>query len=256
MKQTINEIEEKSLMQIIKPKITVENLLCLLIILCPILDMTSFIFRNVFFTTLSPSTFIRPIIPICVIMYIFFKDKIKLKLLVAASIYTIYGVIHLIIFNILKTESSYSGIIHELQYLVNYSFMILNLYIYIYVFKNKDCKKLKYSVLIATAIYILSIYISILTNTSSSTYIEKMGFKGWFESGNSISAILILSMFLLLNLVKVSKYRYFIVGIITLVGIYLTMFIGTRVRIIWFYFSFTYICIYRNTSFCITQTST
>lgn len=242
-------------MEKMKKQITIENLLCLLIILCPILDMISFIFRNIFYTTLSPSTFIRPIIPICVIMYIFFKDKIEFKLLITASIYAIYAIIHLIVFNTLKTGSSYSGITHELQYLVNYSFMILNLYIYIYVFKNKDCKKLKYSVAIATAIYIISIYISILTNTSSSTYIEKIGFKGWFESGNSISAILILSMFILLNLIKDKKYRYLIIGIIALVGNYLTMLIGTRVRVIWICFSSTYIFSYRNTSFCITQTS-
>lgn len=234
MKQNMQEIKEKTFVQVIKKKITVENLLCLLIILCPILDMASFIFRNIFSTNISPSTFIRPIIPICIILYIFFKDKIKLKLLITASIYAIYGIVHLIIFNTLKTGSSYSGITHELQYLVNYSFMILNLFIYIYVFKNKDCKKMRYSVVIATAIYIISIYISILTNTSSSTYIEKMGYKGWFESGNSISAILILSMFILLNLVKDKKYRYFIIAVIVFVGIYLTMLIGTRVGLFGF----------------------
>ena len=221
-------------MEKIKKQIAPENLLCILIILCPILDMSSFIFRNIFLTNISLSTFIRPIIPICIIAYIFFKDKIKMKLIVISAIYAIYALVHLGIFNILKTNSSYSGIIHELQYLINYSFMILNLFIYIYIFKNKDCKKIKYSVLISTTIYIISIYISILTNTSSSTYIEKMGFKGWFESGNSVSAILILSMFLLLTLLKDKKYKYFIIVVITLVGIYLTTLIGTRVGLFGF----------------------
>ena len=218
----------------VKENITIENLLYVFIMICPILDMASFIFRNVFNTNISPSTFIRPIIPICIITYIFFKDKIKLKLIIVTSIYLIYAVVHLIIFNILKTDSSYSGIVHELQYLINYSFMILNLFIYLYTFKKSNTKKLQTSVLISITIYIVSIFISIITKTSSSTYIEKMGYKGWFESGNSISAILILSMFILLNLVKDKRYRYWAIAIIILVGIYLTTLIGTRVGLFGF----------------------
>lgn len=218
----------------VKEKITVENLLYLFIIICPILDMASFIFRNTFNTNLSPSTVIRPIIPICIITYIFFKDKIKLKLVATTSIYAIYGLVHLYVFNILKTSSSYSGIIHELQYLINYSFMILNLFIYMYIFKKHNTKKLQTSVLISITIYIVSIFIAIITKTSSSTYIEKMGYKGWFESGNSISAILILSMFIILSLVKEKKYRYWAIAIIALVGIYLTTLIGTRVGLFGF----------------------
>ena len=40
----------------IKEKVTIENILCFFIIICPILDMLSFIFRNVFNTKISPST--------------------------------------------------------------------------------------------------------------------------------------------------------------------------------------------------------
>lgn len=221
-------------MKKIKEKITIENMLCLLIIICPILDMASFIFRNVFNTSISPSTFLRPIIPICAILYIFIKKPIKLKLLITASIYGLYAIIHLVLFNLVKTGSSYSGLIHELQYLVNYSFMILNLFIYMHIFGSDNCKKLKKSVVIAITIYITSIFVSILTNTSSSTYIEKMGYKGWFESGNSISSILILSMFIILNLVKNKKYKYWIIVLTVFIGIYLTMLIGTRVGLFGF----------------------
>lgn len=221
-------------MEKIKEKITIENMLCLLIVICPILDMASFIFRNIFNTNISPSTFLRPIIPICAIIYIFIKKPIKLKLLLAGIIYGVYAIIHLILFNLVKTGSSYSGLIHELQYLVNYSFMILNLFIYMYIFKNENCKKLKKSILIAITIYITSIFISILTKTSSSTYIEKMGYKGWFESGNSISSILTLSMFIILNLVKDKKYKYWVIALTIFVGIYLTMLIGTRVGLFGF----------------------
>ena len=42
---------------------TMENLLCFFIIICPILDVSSFVFRNIFNTNISISTFVRPIIP-------------------------------------------------------------------------------------------------------------------------------------------------------------------------------------------------
>lgn len=214
-----------------KKKITLENVLCLYIILCPILDIVSFVFRKVFNTSISISTFLRPIIPIVVILIIFFKSnkKLKLKLIIAAGVYGIYGIIHLVLFNMVKTGSSYSGIIHEAQYIINYSFMILNLFIYLYIFNKDNIYKLKNSVLISATIYIVSIFISILTGTSTSTYIEGMGYKGWFESGNSVSAILILSLFILLILFKEKKYKYWDIAIIALIGIYLTTLIGTRV---------------------------
>ena len=132
-------------MKKIKEKITIENILCLFIIMCPILDIASFIFRNVFDTSISPSTIIRPIIPAVVMVYLFFKNNKKFKLwtLGIGLIYLIYGIIHLLVFKTALTGSSYSGILHEGQYIINYSFMILNLFLYVYIFRNnKNIKKL------------------------------------------------------------------------------------------------------------------
>lgn len=225
-----------------KIKFNTETLLCIFIILCPILDMASFIFRNVFNTNFSPSTFIRPIIPIIVIIYIFFKadKKFKLKTILVGILFLVYGLIHIYCFNGVKTLSSYSNATHEMQYLVNYSFMVLNLFLYIYVFKDKNTIKLRKSIFIAAMIYIVSIFLSILTNTSSFTYLEEqMGYKGWFESGNSICSILLLAMFSFLPLLKDKKYKIW-VGIITiLIGIFLTMLVGTRVGLFGFIIVFT-----------------
>ena len=208
--------------------ITKEDILCFFIIISPILDMLSFIFRHSFNTSFSPSTFIRPIIPIIIIMIIFFKNNFKLKLFLGALIYGVYALIHILIFNNIKTESSYGGVINELQYIVNYSFMILNLFIYTYVFYKKDNNRLKKSVLISLSIYILSIFIAILTNTSSTTYIEGTGYKGWFESGNSLCAILCISLCIIISFVKEKKIRLIVIPIIILTGIFLTTLVGTR----------------------------
>lgn len=215
--------------------ITIENILCLFIIMCPILDMISFIYRNALQTNYSPSTIIRPIIPIIIIIYLFLKrdKKFKKYAILLSLIYLIYGIIHLYTYKSSLTGSSYSTIIHEAQYIINYSFMILNLYIYIYIFKdNKSIEKLSKSVLISSTIYIISIYISIITKTSSSTYIEGMGYKGWFESGNSIGAILILSLFIIMQFIKDKKYKKIVNPIIILEGIFLTLLLGTRVGLI------------------------
>src|SRR5699024_8248948 len=105
------------------------------IIICPILDCISFLFRNTFNTSISPSTILRPLFIITVCLYIFIKDKKQRKIFILAGItYGVYALAHLYIFSILKNNSSYSGVMHELQYLANYTFMALNLYIYIYTF--------------------------------------------------------------------------------------------------------------------------
>ena len=54
-------------------KINLENILCLFILMCPVLDMISFLYRNIFETNFSPSTITRPLIPIVAIIYLFFK---------------------------------------------------------------------------------------------------------------------------------------------------------------------------------------
>ena len=209
--------------------ITKEDVLCLFIIISPILDMLSFIFRHSLDTSFSPSTFIRPIIPIIMVMIIFFQNKFKLKLFLGALFYGIYALIHILIFNNIKTESSYGGIINELQYIVNYSFMILNLFIYIYVFYKKDIhNKLKKSVLISLSIYIVSIFVAILTKTSSTTYIEGTGYKGWFESGNSLCAILCISLCIIISFIKDKKIKLIAIPVVILTGIFLTMLVGTR----------------------------
>ena len=218
-------------MKKVKEKLNIENLLTVFIILCPLLDIASFIFRNIFNTKISPSTIIRPILPIIAFIYYFIKadKKYKLKLFGISAIYGIYAIIHLILFTTVKSECSYSNISHELQYLVNYTFMIIILYVFIKTFKEKlSTEKLEKATVISVGIYLLSIILSIITNTMSSTYIEGMGIKGWFESGNSISATLILSMYILL-MNKNKKYKKIIITELILMGIFLTMLIGTRV---------------------------
>lgn len=218
-------------------KINLEKLLYIFIILLPILDVSSFLFRSYFNINFSPSTFLRPIIPIVVFFIIFLKKKFKLKILVVALIYGLYAFIHLYLFNRLKAGISYGTIAHELQYLINYTFGIFNLFIFIFVFSKNDFNKISKSILISNGIYLLFIYISLFTRTSSTTYIEGIGLKGWFESGNSLSAILVLNLFVILTLFN--KHQNRTIKIFSLIefilsGIFLCFFIGTRTALFGF----------------------
>ena len=215
---------------------SLENLLCLFVILCPVLDMSSFIFRNIFNTSFSPSTILRPVIPIIVFAVIFFKEKGKKKKILVCSIYAIYSIIHIVIFNKVKSESSYGNVRNELQYIINYSFMIIDLFIFLSVFKDISKNKLKKSVFIAITIYIISIFISIVTNTSSNTYPEGIGYKGWYESGNSLCTLLLIGLCIIFPTFLLNKNTTKTIIdkipktllIILLVGIYLVALVGTR----------------------------
>lgn len=230
MKKDTVKIEKNK----INTKYLIENLLVIFLILCPIFDIVSFVFRNTFNTSMSPSTILRPLIPLIVFIDIFIKSKHKLKIFIITVIYGIYALVHLLLFNTVNTGFSYSNVVHEMQYVMNYTFTIIILFIYICTFKDKDKGKLQKGVISAVSIYIASILLSLITNTSSSTYIEEgTGIKGWFESGNSISAVLVLSLFVLLSNGN-KNYKKIIIGEIIILGIFLCLLIGTRVGLLGF----------------------
>lgn len=215
-------------------KTNTQNLLLIFIILLPILDILSFIFRNFFNTTWSPSTFIRPIIPALVFLIIFFKNNFKIKTFFIALLYGFYVLIHLAIYQRLNNGFSYGSVFSELRYLINYTFNILTLFIFLFVFYKKDIYYLKKAIVISCTIYIFSIYLSIITKTYSTTYLEGTGIKGWFESGNSLSATLLLGLFILYSIFSNYKNKSFLLVIISITGIYLLLLMGTRTALFGF----------------------
>ena len=208
----------------IKEKITLENLMCLFILICPLLDILSFLFRNYFETSFSPSTIIRPIIPIICFIILFFKEKNKKQKIMVILIYGIYSLIHMFLFQKLHNQSSYGNLQNEMQYIINYSFMIINLYLFYKIIKNKN--KIEKTIFITLLIYIVTLFISIITKTSSSTYLEGIGYKGYFESGNSLCTVLILDLCIILGNTNLKEIKKILLIILT--GIYLCVFSGMR----------------------------
>lgn len=75
----------------IKEKLTLENLMCLFVIFCPLLDIISFLFRSYFDTSISPTTLLRPLIPCIVFVIFIFNEKNKGKKILAGLAYLIYS---------------------------------------------------------------------------------------------------------------------------------------------------------------------
>jgi hypothetical protein len=127
------------------------------------------------------------------------------------------------------TGSSYGSVSHEAQYIVNYTYMIGLLLLFYYGYKNYNLSKLPKISFITLSIYVGLIYLSIITNTSSCTYIEGIGYKGWFASGNAIGSILLLLFCIALPFVQKEKKKLFGLFVFFLLAIFLMVLVGTRV---------------------------
>lgn len=241
-------------------------LISLYIIMLPILDSSSYIFRNLLKMNFSPSTFLRPIYLIFIIVIMFFKslekNKEKYKTYLSKFILYIlltfvYTAVHMYIFKKGVQKATIQPAIEELRYIVYYFF---NIYIflagisYIKYSKNINDKKEKnhisISIILSACLYLSILYISFFTKTASYTYMDsKTGYKGYFESGNVISNTLVLIQIILLIIFKNIKineikeikkgekanviYKKLCIKIFTLIlivlnTIYMTLLLGTR----------------------------
>jgi len=212
-----------------KKFLTKENFIYFFILLSPFLDIISSVFS---FGKYSISTFIRPIIPLILLIIIFFQDKkVRLPLIISTLIYLGYFIIHLFIYQDILTKISFGNTLYEASYLCNYTYLVFLLFVFIYLSKKESLKNLNKVILIYSIIYIGSIFISIITNTSYETYPDSFGYRGWFNTGGAVSCILLCLLFILIVefIKKQSKKEKIVKGIIILLIVFYLMFlIGTR----------------------------
>lgn len=219
-------------------KFKIEYLIYIFILISPILDAGSYLLKTyVPQMKISLTMILRPIIPIVLLLYIFIKEKKYRKGLILGTLFLLgYGVIHLLISKSLFYGISYGTLSEELSYVINYSYNIYLLFIIYHFEKNGYLKKINKYMFLMLIEYLIIIYFSIFTKTSFTTYVEGMGYRSYFLSGNSISTILLL---LLCNLMgsmnevstrdKIAMYfSWFILGV------YLVFLVGTRTGMLGF----------------------
>lgn len=219
-------------------KFKIEYLIYIFILISPILDAGSYLLKTyVPQVKISLTMILRPIIPIILLLYIFIKEKKYRKGLILSTLFLlVYGVVHLLISKSLFYGISYGTLSEELSYVINYSYNVYLLFIIYYFEKNNYLKKINKYMFLMLIEYLIIIYFSIFTRTSFTTYVEGMGYRSYFLSGNSISTILLL---LLCNLMgsmnevstkdKIAMYfSWFILGV------YLVFLVGTRTGMLGF----------------------
>lgn len=211
-----------------KKLINKENILYLFILISPFLDLISSLF-NYWGYSLTPSTIIRPLIPLIFILYIIVIDKkVRSKLLFLMAVYISYIVIHISLYKNIITGVSYGSIIHELQYLANYTYLIFTFILYGYVFYKKQ-NILPKIVLLFTTTYIGLIYLAIITFTSFTSYLDGVGYKGWFNNSGALGSLLLLSLCIIIPNIYINKLKYIKIITILLTLFYLSFLIGSRV---------------------------
>lgn len=168
------------------------------IIFFPLIDILNGIFINfLHINTISPGLIIRPIVLILFISVLIFHDIKKtlffLCLLIGFCLSTLSQII----------DNYYHISDLTYQFKLIYNFVIL-LSIQVILSKNLlSVDQLFKSMLMSSFIIAASIILTAVTGTSLNSYESSAGIKGFFESHNAVSAILV--MMLPLNLLAIIK---------------------------------------------------
>ncbi len=208
----------------------IEYLIYLFLLLTPFLDSISFLYREYGpDTLLSPTTILRPVIPVILLVYIYIKDRNARKYLwLGGFIYGLYALGHLWTFQHFHTDFNAGGVFSELQYVINYSYMIGLFYVLWWFHKQNRIPHLRKYIVWMLVAYLGLIYLAIFTNTSSTTYIDGVGYKGWNASGNGLSALLILGFCSIFTLLLSYKKKWYMWLFIVALFFYLITLFGTR----------------------------
>ncbi len=212
------------------------NILLIYIILQPFLDILSYLsIRNII--PFNISTYLKPLFVFGLGTYLLItKCHNKKSWFIYISTFIIFTIGHTYILYRLLIESSI--LLHELRFIINIAYMIALFIIFSilckdYPDKEELLRKLKKTILSTFCLYFGLLIISILTNTSSLTYeyadASKLGYKGWFDSGQILGHAFSITFPLLIYVILSPKRAWYYRIIILLLFISGVSLIGTKV---------------------------
>lgn len=212
------------------------NILLIFIILQPFLDILSYLsIREII--PFNISTYLKPLFVFGLGTYLLltrcYNKKSCFFYIITFVIFTI-GHIY-ILYRLLVDQSV---LLHELRFIINIAYMIALFIIFSILckdhpYKEELLRKLKKTILITFCLYFSLLLVSIFTKTSSLTYEyaddSKLGFKGWFDSGqilgHAFSIVFPLLIYVILS-PKRAWYNRIIIILLFVTGVSL---IGTKV---------------------------
>ena len=172
------------------------KLLMIFIIVQPFFDVFVYFLDKVINVDVPFISFIRPIISICIYLYLLFNVKVtnKQKKFSFAFLFTyaVYCIIHLINIKNNFFNLSFGNILNEVRFLCNYGYFLLqtiNFYLIFKISTDDEKRKLLLAVVYAASIISILYLISVITGTSPRTYLYTMskdGWKGWSVSSHYV----------------------------------------------------------------------
>lgn len=212
------------------------NILLIFIILQPFLDILSYLsIRDII--PFNISTYLKPLFVFGLGGYLLIiKCHNKKSWFIYISTFVIFTIGHTYILYRLLIESSI--LFHELRFIINIAYMIALFIIYSILYKDYPDKeallrKLKRTILITFCLYFGLLLVSILTNTSALTYeyadASKLGYKGWFDSGQILGHAFSIIFPLLIYVILSPKRTWYYRIIILLLFVSGVSLIGTKV---------------------------
>lgn len=212
------------------------NTLLIFIILQPFLDILSYLsIRDII--PFNISTYLKPLFVFGLGAYLLMtKCHNKKSWFIYISTFAIFTIGHTYILYRLLIDSSI--LLHELRFIINIAYMIALFIIFSilckdYQDKEELLRKLKKTILTTFCLYFGLLLLSILTNTSSLTYeyadASKLGYKGWFDSGQILGHAFSIMFPLLIYVILSPKRAWYYRIIIFLLFISGVSLIGTKV---------------------------
>ena len=184
------------------------KLLFIFVLLQPLLDILSTLANMNYIINIS--TYLKPLFVFGITFYLLFKNPNRKKWIIYIITFVIYMFIHLLlIYNLVIFNSV---ILQELRFILNIAYMIAlfisfnTLYCYSYD-KSKLLSNMKKCLLYTFIIYTGLFILSIITKTSFLTYSysdpSKLGYRGWYFSGqifgHALSVVFPISLYTILK---------------------------------------------------------
>lgn len=181
--------------------ITFAHWLRIFVMTQPVLDILTYLSITYWNLDITIGIVVRVLFMFISLVYIIWGNRHLHKKIVIGYLFVLFAVIGVsFILNILTKPQFY--FFSEVQYVVKtiyFPVLLCTFYLVITEKGRQIGSQFIFAVMIAMLILSLSIFAAIITNTSNSTYTyAKSGYIGWFYAGNEISAIVAITMPLVL----------------------------------------------------------